>query len=67
MQYLWVKEWKDLGLPTTFFFFKKLNVLELFNKNTNNFVKIIKTRIFFIAIRFGGETIVFDYEPVITT
>lgn len=66
MQYLWVKEWKDLGLPTTFFL-KKLNVLELFNKNTNNFVKIIKTRIFFIAIRFGGETIVFDYEPVITT
>lgn len=66
MQCLWVKEWKDLGLPTTFFFLK-LNVLELFNKNTNNFVKIIKTRIFFIAIRFGGETIVFDYESVITT
>lgn len=65
MQYLWVKEWEDLGLPTTFL--KDLNVLELFDKSTNNFVKIIKTRICFISIRFCGETIFFYYGPVITT
>lgn len=47
-------------------FLKNLNVLDLFNKNANNFVKMIKNRIFFLTMSFGGEAIFFDYEPVIT-